>query len=196
MSDLIIHHNGAYNIYGTIADGCHYMRALTLDQLRMVVKESYGEHGLRTLPERLERAHRTGCSHINNWTLDDCISANRAGPNESSLSREEFIRQFLTLPTPAALDAGNTGTDGGEEPPANARQVTRRMTAATLVNELVEQGKFFERGDISEAEFIATVNHYVAQFAGGMPGRDGGQRGCRWCGGGAPWLSASDIAGR
>lgn len=48
---------------------------------------------------------------------------------------------------------------------ANPRQVTHRMTAATLVNELVEQGKFLERGDIGEAEFIAAVNHYVKQFA-------------------------------
>ena len=51
------------------------------------------------------------------------------------------------------------------------QQETRASTQAVtaiLVNELVEQGKFFERGDISEAEFIAAVNHYVDQFAGGV----------------------------
>jgi hypothetical protein len=38
-------------------------------------------------------------------------------------------------------------------------------TASVLVNELVEQGQFYKRGDISEAEFIRAVNHYVDQFA-------------------------------
>jgi hypothetical protein len=96
LADLIIHHNGAYNIFGTIADAPHYSSALTLDQLRQVMKENYGEHGLRTLPERLERAHKTGCSHIGGWTLDECIAGNRAGPNESAVSRDEFIAKYLT----------------------------------------------------------------------------------------------------
>jgi len=43
MAEFIIHHNGAYNIYGTIADGAHYESALTLDQLRQVIQREQGE---------------------------------------------------------------------------------------------------------------------------------------------------------
>ena len=114
MADFIIHHNGAYNIFGTIADAPHYESALTLEQLRLVMKDSYGEHGLRTLPERLERAHRTGCSHVGGWTLDECISGNRAGPGESSLPREEFIARFLTLPASPNPNQGDS-TEGGND---------------------------------------------------------------------------------
>lgn len=35
------------------------------------------------------------------------------------------------------------------------------LSPAVLVNELVEQGQFFKRGEISEAVFIDAVNHYV-----------------------------------
>lgn len=97
MPQFIIHHEGAYNIYGTIADGCHYESALTLDQLRQVIQQRFGEDGMSKLPERLERAHAKGCSGYE-WTLDDCIEANRQGPKETRLPREVFIERFLTLP--------------------------------------------------------------------------------------------------
>ncbi len=43
-----------------------------------------------------------------------------------------------------------------------AAQAQPQVRASILVNELVEQGKFFQRGDITEAEFIRNVNHYVS----------------------------------
>ena len=97
MAALIMHKDGAYNIYGTIADGPHFESALTLEQLTEVIGQEFGESGLRELPGRLERAHRTGCSHIAGWTLEDCIAGNRAGPNETSMSYEDFVARYLTL---------------------------------------------------------------------------------------------------
>ena len=98
MAALILHKDGAYNIYGTIADGPHFESALTLEQLTKVIKQEYGLVGLRELPQRLERAHRTGCSSMRGETLEGCIACNRAGKNEANMPVDEFVARFLTLP--------------------------------------------------------------------------------------------------
>lgn len=90
MPSYIIHNDGAYNVFSTISDGCHYVSALTLDQVCEVMD-------IQPNSERLSRAHANGCSGIG-WTLDDCIAGNRAGEREATLTRDEFIRRFLTLP--------------------------------------------------------------------------------------------------
>lgn len=89
MAHFILHHEGAYNVWSTIVDAPLYESALTLDQLKQVEP---------TTDARLERAHKNGCSAIYGATLDECISVNRAGPQEARLSRDEFIAKFLTLP--------------------------------------------------------------------------------------------------
>lgn len=37
MPTFIIHKDGAYNLYSTVSDGCHYEGALTLAQLHEVL---------------------------------------------------------------------------------------------------------------------------------------------------------------
>lgn len=98
MANLILHKDGAYNIYTTVADGACYESALTLDDLERVIRFEQGEQGMRDLPARLERAHKTGCSSMRGETLEECISCNRAGPNETELSVAEFVAKYLTLP--------------------------------------------------------------------------------------------------
>ena len=106
MPAYIIHHDGAYNLYSTISDGCWFEHGITLEQLHDVIGEEHGRQGsIDELPARLERAHETGCSGFG-WTLDQCISGNRAGTNESEVPRDEFIRKFLTLPTPTPEGGG------------------------------------------------------------------------------------------
>jgi hypothetical protein len=95
MANLILHHNGAYNIYCTISEGARYVSALTLTQLHSVLIDEGRDSD--EIKSRLDRAHDTGCSSINRQTLKDCISCNRAGENEAHLSEEDFISQFLTL---------------------------------------------------------------------------------------------------
>lgn len=97
MGQLILHHNGAYQLFTTIADGPCFVSALTIDQLTDYIREQYGASGIEALPERLARAHATGCSHSRGWTLRQCIATNRAGPNESKMSYDEFISKYLTL---------------------------------------------------------------------------------------------------
>jgi hypothetical protein len=102
MAQFIIHKDGAYNIFGTIADAPYFENALTLDQLEQYTLNMFGEDGLRALPERLERAHLTGCSNRAGWTLEECISGNRAGPHESTMPTNEFIQRYLTLANPSS----------------------------------------------------------------------------------------------
>ncbi len=97
MANFILHKDGAYNIYTTIADGACYESALTLEQLEEVIRLDHGEQGVRELPDRLERAHRTGCSSVYGQTLEECISCNRAGPNETRLPADVFIEKYVTF---------------------------------------------------------------------------------------------------
>ena len=97
MAQLIIHKDGAYNFYTTIADGACYESALTLEELKMIVKFESGVNGLRELPERLDRAHKTGCSSLRGETLEECIRCNRAGENETTLTVDAFVAKYLTL---------------------------------------------------------------------------------------------------
>ena len=101
MANLILHKDGAYNLYTTVADGACYESALTLDELKEVIRFEHGEQGMRELPARLERAHLTGCSHVNGLTLEECVSCNRAGPGETEMPFDAFVAKYLTL-TPNA----------------------------------------------------------------------------------------------
>ncbi len=90
MPRYIIHHNGAFNEYTTVADGACWETAMSEDELRRWL----GPDGRE---DRFDRAKATGCSAYGE-TLETCVIANRAGPNETKLTLDEFIRRFLTLP--------------------------------------------------------------------------------------------------
>jgi hypothetical protein len=67
---------------------------MTLEQLREYIREEYGQAGLERLPARLERVERTGTSGLDGGTLAGYLACNRAGADESCLSREEIIRLY------------------------------------------------------------------------------------------------------
>ena len=100
MPKFIIHKDGVYNLFTTVSDGPCFVSGLSLEQLHEYVQQESGNEGLRHLPERLERAHETGCSGFG-WTLQDCIQSNRAGPHEREMPGEEFIQRYLTIAQPA-----------------------------------------------------------------------------------------------
>lgn len=66
---------------------------MPLDEFRRYYRETYGTEGMRGLPDRLERAKRTGSSSMvgGYMTADDAITPNRAGPHETELSKAEII---------------------------------------------------------------------------------------------------------
>src|SRR5687767_7464847 len=92
MPVYIIHKDGAYNLFSTISDGCHYESALTRTQVFQVLPQDSA-----AVEERLARAEATGCSDRGGMTLEECIECNRAGPNETELPFDQFVRQYLTL---------------------------------------------------------------------------------------------------
>lgn len=98
MPQLILHKDGAYNLYTTAADGACYESALTLEQLEEALRLEGGQCAIDELPARLARAHKTGCGSLFEQTLEDCIVCNRAGPNEENMPADEFVRRYLTLP--------------------------------------------------------------------------------------------------
>jgi hypothetical protein len=96
MAQIIIHKDGVYNIYGTIADGPYFSEGCTLEQLKNWTKENHGQQGLYALGPRLERAHNKGTSAHLDMSLEGTILCNRAGENEKCLSTAEFIKRFLS----------------------------------------------------------------------------------------------------
>jgi hypothetical protein len=50
MAQFIIHHEGVFNIYGTIADGAYFDKGLSLEELNEYIKSEFGNQGLKELP--------------------------------------------------------------------------------------------------------------------------------------------------
>ena len=100
MPQYIIRNGNAYNLYSSIVDAPMFVSALTREQLFQWYKEEYGTHGMRDLPERMKRVDAKGCSSRLHASLKEFLVCNRAGKDEATLSFDEFVRQFLTLPDP------------------------------------------------------------------------------------------------
>lgn len=98
MPAYIIHHEGVFNVYTTIADGCYWKSGLTEDQLKEWYHKEFGDAGMRELTRRIAKAHTTGCSALGR-TLDDCIAGHS---NPRYRNRKAFIAQFLTVQKPEA----------------------------------------------------------------------------------------------
>ena len=92
MSEVIIHHNGAYNIYSSISDSPFFESGLSLEQLTAYTEDEYGRVGLERLPQSLERAHAKGSSGLSSRTLHDVIAA-----NSERLTDKQFIEKYLTI---------------------------------------------------------------------------------------------------
>ncbi len=97
MPKYIIHKDGVYNLFTTVADGACYESGLTLEQLRGPGCLNIQTPGQELdFQGRLGRAHSTGCSGLGE-TLETIIAGNRSGPNESEVPYAEFIQKYLTI---------------------------------------------------------------------------------------------------
>lgn len=97
MPSYIIQHNNVWNIYSTVSDGCYWNSGLTLEELKEWYKEEYGRSGMLELDSRIERALEIGTSSRMDKDLRECISCNRAGPDEAHMSYKKFIDKFLVI---------------------------------------------------------------------------------------------------
>ena len=98
MSQLILHHNGAYNLFSTNTERMCFESALTLEQLQFVIRNDLGTTGIEELPRRLALAHKSGCSgRIPGLDSLDRIIQSFREADGSRVSKEQFIERFLTL---------------------------------------------------------------------------------------------------
>ena len=111
-------------------------RAMTGDELRAYVFAEYGAPGLEGLGDRVARADASGTSTLDGDTLRGTVRFNRAGPDGSTLSLEQFEAQCLRG-EPPALAAFAYAPPPGAEPDAEPGEVTPvvaycALDAATL----------------------------------------------------------------
>jgi len=98
MATGIIHYNGVYNLWSTEMDSPLFVSGLTREMVEVYIREKRGTDGLKTLPERFDQAHKTGCDDLYlGHTLDDLIAANRAGPKGTHMEKDEFLKKFFTI---------------------------------------------------------------------------------------------------
>ncbi len=67
---------------------------MTETELVQYVREEYGEAGVRELPARMERVKAKGTNALTYKSADNVIRVNRAGPNETEITREQIIAQY------------------------------------------------------------------------------------------------------
>lgn len=93
MSKLIIEHKGYYLIWSSVVDApvavCD-----SEDELLAYWKEEYGSQGLRLIMNE-KKVH----GHIHTRSLEYVSVANRAGPNEQTLTDEEIYRAYCLQET-------------------------------------------------------------------------------------------------
>jgi hypothetical protein len=96
MGQYIVKLEGKYLIWSTIVNA-PITYGGTLSELRAYVKERDGENGLRDLPARLKRVEARGISAMDESDgPDDVMWLNRAGKNETPLTRAQIVEHYVT----------------------------------------------------------------------------------------------------
>jgi hypothetical protein len=79
---------------------------MTLEEFKNYYEQSYGTSSMAELEERLKRVEKTGTSSMSEETVDELISFNRAGFEESCLSKEELIDHYVIIPEQFSVKLG------------------------------------------------------------------------------------------
>jgi hypothetical protein len=83
-----------YFLWSTIVDA-PITFGMELDEFMDFMKEEYGNQGWDGLNESLERARKHGTSWASeNYPLDRMINNNRAGKNETTLTKEQIVEWY------------------------------------------------------------------------------------------------------
>lgn len=96
MPRYIIKLNEQYLEWSTIVDA-PVTRGMTLEDFKIYYLKSYGELALSELKKRLERVESKGTSSQIYESLDALIEGNRAGEDESELTKQEIIDKYCRL---------------------------------------------------------------------------------------------------
>lgn len=83
-----------YLEWSTIVDAATTY-GMPLEEFREYYQHRYGTEGMRELEERLSRVDLKGTSAMLDKSVDETIACNRAGPDESCLSKEQIIDKYI-----------------------------------------------------------------------------------------------------
>ncbi len=78
---------------------------MSLEEFKAYYKEEYGRSSMDELEKQLERVEEIGTSSRIHDSVDDLIAFNRAGDNESQISKEELIQKFCYPVEPTINDS-------------------------------------------------------------------------------------------
>ena len=153
MSRYIIHKDGVYNIYSTIADSPIYVGGLTLEQVKEFTEREEGACGLMALPKRIAWAHDTGCSSPDaDLTLEELVSDNRAGIDGRYMPFDEFVARYLTVKVEeGGVEEGGVNGVEGEDP---GYIVYKRILAAMKSNSVLTSRNVY-LGHLEVAELLS-----------------------------------------
>lgn len=94
MGRFIIKLEDKYLEWSTVVDA-PVTFGMTLDEFKAYYKDEYGASGMHGLDERLKRVEEKGTSSMIDDSLDSVISHNRAGKNETHLSKKKLIEWYV-----------------------------------------------------------------------------------------------------
>lgn len=104
MPQILIHKDGAWNIFSTVVDAPVFEHAITYDDLKYYWYTQYGATSIMNFIESSERAKEHGTSSPMEKSIKNLIICNRAGPRETYMPYKEFMKKFMTLPDPYEPD--------------------------------------------------------------------------------------------
>lgn len=93
MSELIVKLKDHYLVWSKISDG-PLTNGLSLDELRIWVRDELGTRGLEQLEKNLPRIDQVGTSRKADRGVADTIWLNYAGPDSESMTVEGIYRHY------------------------------------------------------------------------------------------------------
>jgi hypothetical protein len=115
MGRLIIKLEDKYLEWTTITDSPHTF-GMSLEEFTEYYRDEYGRQAMRfEFPERMQRVEAKGSSSLLGETIDDILAYNRAGKDETCLTKEQIIQYFIRDRNPdAELPMGTDPWEGEE----------------------------------------------------------------------------------
>lgn len=96
MGRYICHHDGFFFEWSTVVDA-PVTYAMPREEFEQYYREEYGRSRMDDFERRMARAIETGTS-AHGYTLEDVVSGNRAGPDETEATFEQIIKELHDRP--------------------------------------------------------------------------------------------------
>jgi hypothetical protein len=93
MPHFIVKIKDKYIEWSTIVDA-PISHGMSLGEFKKYYQNEYGNRGIQTLQDRLDRVEEKGTSEIDADCLEDTVSFNRAGLQETELTVDEIYRVY------------------------------------------------------------------------------------------------------